>query len=134
MVDYSRGRGPEELESFYPNEILRHILLIFLLISAVILGVIFIPESFQKSTDEFAVLQTRPPWYLLPFYQLLDLIKNKAVYITILTILAITFIGIPFLDRKSERSLWDKPIFLSIIVISLSMIMLLGLIKYYHLN
>ncbi len=132
MADYSKGRSPEELESFYPNEILRHILLIFLLISAVILGVIFIPESFQKSTDEFAALQTRPPWYLLPFSQLLNLLENKATYISILTIIAITFIGIPFLDRKSERSLWDKPIFLSIIVISLSMIMLLGLIRLFQ--
>ena len=110
MVDYSRGRCPEELESFYPNELLRHILLIFLFISAVMLGVIFIPESFQKATDEFAAFQTRPPWYLLPFYQLLDLIKNKAVYLVILIVLAIAFIGIPFLDRKSERSLWKKPL------------------------
>ncbi len=132
MVGYSKGRSPDELESFYPNEILRHILLIFLLISAVILGVIFIPESFQKSTDEFAALQTRPPWYLLPFYQLLNLLKNKATYISILTIIAITFISIPFLDRKPERSLWKKPIFLSIIIINLSMIMFLGLIRYFQ--
>ncbi len=132
MVGYSKGRSQDELESFYPNEILRHILLIFLLISAVILGVIFIPESFQKSTDEFAALQTRPPWYLLPFYQLLNLLKNKATYISILTIIAITFISIPFLDRKPERSLWKKPIFLSIIVISLSMIMSLGLIRLFQ--
>ena len=132
MVDYSRGRGPEELESFYPNEVLRHILLIFLFISAVMLGVIFIPESFQKSTDEFAALQARTPWYLLSFYQLLDLIRNKAVYLVILIVLAITFISIPFLDRKSERSLWKKPIFFSIIVINLSMIMFLGLIRFFQ--
>lgn len=132
MVDYSRGRGPEELESFYPNEVLRHILLIFLFISAVMLGVIFIPESFQKATDEFAALQTRPPWYLLPFYQLLDLIKNKAVYLVILIVLAIAFIGIPFLDRKAEKSLWKKPIFLSIIVINLLMIVLLGFIRFFQ--
>ncbi len=132
MVDYSKDRSEEELELFYPNEILRHTLLTFLFISAVMLGVMFFPESFQKSTDEFAVLQTRPPWYLLPFYQLLDLLKSKATYIAILTILAIAFIGIPFLDRKSERSLWKKPIFLSIIVINLSMIMFLGLIRFFQ--
>ncbi len=132
MVDYSRGRGPEELESFYPNEVLRHILLIFLFISAVMLGVIFIPESFQKATDEFAAFQTRPPWYLLPFYQLLDLIKHKAVYLVILIVLAIAFIGIPFLDRKSERSLRKKPVFLFIIIVNLSMIFILGLIRFFQ--
>ena len=132
MVDYSKGRSEEELEPFFPNEILRHTLLTFLFISAVLLGVIFIPESFQKATDEFAALQTRPPWYLLPFYQLLDLIKNKAVYLVILIVLAIAFIGIPFLDRKSEKSLWKKPIFLSIIVINLLMIVLLGFIRFFQ--
>ncbi len=129
-MDYSKGRSEEELEPFYPNEILKHTLLTFLFISAVMLGVIFIPESFQKATDEFAALQARPPWYLLPLYQLLDLIKNKAVYLVILIVLAIAFIGIPFLDRKSEKSLWKKPIFLSIIVINLLMIVLLGFIRF----
>ncbi len=131
-MDYSKGRSEEELEPFYPNEILKHTLLTFLFISAVMLGVIFIPESFQKATDEFAALQARPPWYLLPFYQLLDLIKNKAVYLVILIVLAIAFIGIPFLDRKSEKSLWKKPIFLSIIVINLLMIVLLGFIRFFQ--
>ncbi len=132
MADYSKGKSEEELEPFYPNEILRHTLLTFLFISAVMLGVIFIPESFQKATDEFAALQTRPPWYLLSFYQLLDLIKNKAVYLVILIVLAIAFIGIPFLDRKSEKSLWKKPIFLSIIVINLLMIFILGVIRFFQ--
>lgn len=132
MADYSKGRSEEELELFYPNEILRHTLLTFLFISAVMLGVIFIPESFQKATDEFAALQTRPPWYLLSFYQLLDLIKNKAVYLVILIVFAIAFIGIPFLDRKSEKSLWKKPIFLSIIGINLLMIVLLGFIRFFQ--
>ncbi len=131
-MDYSKGRSEEELEPFYPNEILRHTLLTFLFISAVMLGVIFIPESFQKATDEFAALQARPPWYLLSFYQLLDLIKNKAVYLIILIVLSIAFIGIPFLDRKSEKSLWKKPIFLSIIVINLLMIVLLGFIRFFQ--
>ena len=131
-MDYSEGRSEEELEPFYPNEILRHTLLTFLFISAVMLGVIFIPESFQKATDEFVALQARPPWYLLSFYQLLDLIKNKAEYLVILIVFAIAFIGIPFLDRKSEKSLWKKPIFLSIIVINLLMIVLLGFIRFFQ--
>ncbi|MFQ5714099.1 MAG: hypothetical protein ACE5GU_08715 [Candidatus Scalinduaceae bacterium] len=132
MVDYSKGRSEEELEPFFPNEILRHTLLTFLFISAVMLGVLFLPESFQKLTDEYASFQTKPPWYLLPFYQLLNLIKSKAVYISILTVIAITFISVPFLDRSSERSLWKKPIFLSIVIINLLMIFALGVIKYFQ--
>ena len=130
MVDYSKGRSEEELEAFYPNEILRHTLLTFLFISAVMLGVMFFPESFQKSTDEFASFQTRPPWFLLPFYHCSSLINNRVWHVAILVIYAITFISIPFLDRNSERSLWKKPIFLSIVIINLLMIIALGITKY----
>ncbi len=131
MVDYSKGRSEEELEAFYPNEILRHTLLTFLFISAVMLGVMFFPESFQKSTDEFASFPTRPPWFLLPFYHCSSLINNKIWHVTTLAIYAITFISIPFLDRNSERSLWKKPIFLSIVIINLLMIIVFGLIKFH---
>jgi quinol-cytochrome oxidoreductase complex cytochrome b subunit len=130
MVDYSKGRSEEELEAFYPNEILRHIILTFLFISAVMLGVLFLPDSLQKSTDEFASFQTRPQWFLLPFYHLSGLINNKVWYVAILVIYAITFISVPFLDRNAERSLWKKPIFLTIVVINLTMIFVLGLTRY----
>ena len=130
MVDYSKGRSEEELEPFFPNEILRHTLLTFLFISAVMLGVLFLPESFQKSTDEFASFQTRPPWFLLPFYHVSSLINNKVWYVFIVIIYAITFICIPFLDRNSERCLRKKPIFSTIVIINLLMIFVLGITKY----
>ncbi len=130
MVDYSKGRSEEELEPFFPNEILRHTLLTFLFISAVMLGVLFFPESFQKSTDEFASFQTRPPWFLLPFYHCSSLINNMVWHVAILVIYAITFISVPFLDRNTERSLWKKPVFLSIVIINLLMIFIFGLIKF----
>ncbi len=130
MVDYRKGRSEEELEPFFPNEILRHTLLTFLLISAIMLGVLFLPESFQKSVDEFASYENRSPWFLLPFYYLSGLINNKVWYILIISIYAITFIGIPSLDRNNERSLWKKKVFLSIVIINLLMIFALGIIKY----
>ena len=130
MVDYSKGRSEEELEAFYPNEVLRHIILTFLFISAVMLGVLFLPDSLQKSTDEFASFQTRPQWFLLPFYHLSGLINNKVWYVVILVTYAITFISVPFLDRNAERSLWKKPVFLTIVIINLLMIFALGLTKY----
>ncbi len=130
MVDYSKGRSEEELEAFYPNEILRHIILTFLFISAVMLGVLFLPDSLQKSADEFASFQTRPQWFLLPFYHLSGLINNKVWYVAILAIYAVTFISVPFLDRNAERSLWKKPVFLTIVIINLLMIFALGLTKY----
>ena len=130
MVDYRKGRSEEELELFFPNEILRHTLLTFLLIGTIMLGVLFLPESFQKSVDEFASYENRPPWFLLPFYYISGLINNKVWYILIISIYAITFIGVPFLDRNAERRLWKKPIFLSIVIINLLLIFALGIIKF----
>ncbi len=132
MVDYSKGRSKDELEAFYPNEILRHTILAFLFISAIMLGVLFLTESFQMSTDEYASLQTRPPWFLLSFYHCYSLINNMAWYVAILTIYAITFISIPFLDRNAEKRLWKKPIFFTIVIINLLMIFALGLTSYLH--
>ncbi len=130
MVDYSKGRGEEELEPFFPNEILRHTLLTFLLISAIMLGVLFLPESFQHSVDESIPNENSLPWFLLPFYYISGLINHKACFLLIITLYAITFIGVPFLDRNSERSLWKKPVFLSIVIINIMMISTLGIIKY----
>ncbi len=128
MADYSKGRSDEELEPFFPNEILRHALLTFFFISAVMLGVLFFPESFQKSTDEFASFQTRLPWFLLPFSYFSSLIDTKVWYFVILAIYTIMFITVPFLDRNSERRLWKKPIFFSIVIINIIMIFALGIL------
>jgi len=130
MVDYSNGRGEEELEPFFPNEILRHTLLTFLLISAIMLGVLFLPESFQNSLDESISHENSPLWFLLPFYYISGLIDNKVLYVLIISLYAMAFIGIPFLDRNSERRLWKKPVFLSIVLVNLLMILALGMIKY----
>jgi len=106
------------------------LLVTFFFISAIMLGVLFFPESFQKSTDEFASFQTKPMWFLLPFFHISTLINNKVWYVIILTIYAIMFVAVPFLDRNAERSLWKKPVFLSIVIINLLMIFALGITKY----
>ncbi|GJQ60227.1 MAG: hypothetical protein D8M57_10750 [Candidatus Scalindua sp. AMX11] len=130
MVDYRKGRGKDELEPFFPNEILRHTLLTFFLISAVLVAVITFPESFQKATGEFSTFQTRPPWYLLPFYQLSFLVKSRGCYSTVLAVFALFFLAIPFLDRNPKRRLWKKPVFLSLVILSLSLVIILGLMRY----
>ncbi len=130
MVDYRKGRSEGELEPFFPNEILRHILLTFLLISAIMLGVLFLPESFQKSIDDYASYENRPLWFLLPFSHLSSLINSKVWCIIVIAIYAMAFIAVPFLDRNYKRSLWKKPVFLSIVIINLLMIFMLGITKY----
>ena len=130
MVDYRIGRSEDELEPFFPNEILRHTLLTFLLINAIMLGVLFLPESYYNSVDGSASSANSIPWFLLPFYFVSDLIDNKALYILVISLYTVAFIGVPFLDRNSERSLWKKPVLLSIVLVNLLMILGLGIFKY----
>ncbi|MDR4499260.1 MAG: hypothetical protein MRK02_15280 [Candidatus Scalindua sp.] len=130
MVDYRKGRSEEDLEPFFPNEILRHTLLTFFLMSAVLIAVIVLPESFQKSTGEFAAFQTKPPWYLLSFYQLSFLLKSKVLYITALVVFALLFVSIPFLDRNPKRCLCEKPVFFSLVILCLLMVIFLGLMRF----
>ncbi|MCP4254740.1 MAG: hypothetical protein GY775_15315 [Candidatus Scalindua sp.] len=130
MVDYRKGRSEGELEPFFPNEILRHTLLTFLLISAIMLGVLFLPESFQKSIDDYASYENRPLWFLLPFSHLSSLINSKVWFVIVIAIYAMAFIAVPFLDRNYKRSLWKKPVFLSIVIINMLMIFILGITKY----
>ncbi|MDP6923369.1 MAG: hypothetical protein R2568_11340 [Candidatus Scalindua sp.] len=130
MVDYSKGRSEEELEPFFPNEILRHTLLSFLLLSAIMLGVLFLPESYMNTVEESASSVNKIPWFLLPFYYISGLINHKALFLFIITLYAMAFISVPFLDRNSERSLWNKPVFLLIVLVNLLMILALGIIKY----
>ena len=130
MVDYRIGRSEDELEPFFPNEILRHTLITFLLINAIMLGVLFLPESYYNSVDGSASSENSIPWFLLPFYFVSDLIDNKALYILVISLYTVAFIGVPFLDRNSERSLWKKPVLLSIVLVNLLMILGLGIFKY----
>ena len=130
MVDYRIGRSEDELEPFFPNEVLRHTLLTFLLINAIMLGVLFLPESYYNSVDGSASSENSIPWFLLPFYFVSDLIDNKVLYILVISLYTVAFIGVPFLDRNSERSLWKKPVFLSIVLVNILMILALGIFKY----
>jgi quinol-cytochrome oxidoreductase complex cytochrome b subunit len=130
MVDYRIGRSEDELEPFFPNEILRHTLLTFLLINSIMLGVLYLPESYYNSIDGSASSENSIPWFLLPFYYVSGLVDNKALYILIISLYAVAFIGVPFLDRNGERRLWKKPVFFSIVLVNLLMILALGIFKY----
>jgi quinol-cytochrome oxidoreductase complex cytochrome b subunit len=94
------------------------------------LGVLFLPESFQKSTDEFTSFQTKPLWFLLPCYHASGLVSTKVWYVTIFSIYALAFVTVPFIDRNPERRLWKKPVFFSIVAINLLMILVFGLMKH----
>lgn len=129
MKDYSRYYEPEELEPFFPNEFLRHILVVFILVIGLLLGVIFLPESAQQAPGLTAVAPgEKPQWYLLPIYELSRLMPNKTTFFAILGCATAALLSVPFWDRTSERRLWKRPVFFSIVIMCLVMLTALGIL------
>lgn len=129
MKDYSRYYKPEELEPFYPNEFLRHALVVFILVIGLLLGVIFLPESAQQAPDLTAAASgEKPYWYLLPIYELCRLAPNKTAFFAVLGCAAAAMLSVPFWDRTNERRLWKRPVFFSVVIICLAILTALGIL------
>lgn len=129
MKDYSRYYKPEELEPFYPNEFLRHVLVVFILVIGLLLGVIFLPESAQEAPDLTAAAAGKKPyWYLLPIHELCRLVPNKIVLFAILGCAAAAMLSVPFWDRTNERRLWKRPVFFPVVIICLVILTALGIL------
>lgn len=126
MKDYSKEYKPEELEPFFPNELLRNLLVIFILIIVEFIGIVSLPESSQDNirSQEYT---PRPLWFLLPIYQLFRIIPSKAACFALLGLAALTLLGLPFWDRSQERRLWKKHVLLEVVIICLVVVTVLGL-------
>lgn len=103
MKDYSRGKKPEGLEPFFPNEILRCLISGLIVIVLFFLLVIILPETFQELTDGPSKLaQSMPAWYLYPFHKLFEYIANGKIALMVLLISAFALAAMPFL-RVNKR-------------------------------
>lgn len=137
MKDYTKDYPPEELEPFFPNEFLRHLLVIFLLIIVEFLGVVFLPETAQDRVNQQAPYQAgtgqglydpKPLWFLLPIYELFKLIPSKAVCFILLGCGAVALLSLPFWDRSKERRLWRKRGLFEVVIIWLIIFLMLGVL------
>ncbi|RIJ89630.1 MAG: hypothetical protein DB853_14220 [Candidatus Brocadia sp.] len=74
MKDYTKGKSPEMLEPFFPNELFRHIIVLCFLVIIELVAVIFFPlPKLVKKPDHI-------PWPLLPVYNLKQLIQNETLF------------------------------------------------------
>lgn len=67
----------------------------------------------------------RPEWYFLAPYQMLKLMPNKFLGITIELLIVCLFLFWPFLDTKKERNMLRRPALLSVFIFSLALWFLL---------
>lgn len=147
MKDYTKGKSPEMLEPFFPNEIFRHITVgCFLVVVELISVMLFpLPCKLLNKPDHI-------PWFLLPVYKLNKLIHNEALFISISVLCALLFVSWPFLvssrkhnllssDRtqdtngnhacnsKERRYLWQRPIPFIVVIITILFVITLCFIN-----
>lgn len=147
MKDYTKGKRPEMLEPFFPNELLRHIIVsCFLIILEMGAIMVFpLPWKIIKKPDHI-------PWFLLPVYQLHKLLHNEVLFISVLVLSALLFVSWPFLVRdakwsvssflnaerkngshtwhgKERRNLWHRPVLFAIVISTIISLITLCFIK-----
>lgn len=101
---------------FFQKEMLMvmvYITLMFFLIT--FLPTLFLPEEANTPADPFKTpMHIRPEWYFLAPYQMLKLIPNKFLGISIQMILVGIFLIWPFLDIRKEKNILKRPLLRSI--------------------
>lgn len=88
----------------------------------VLLALIFGAELEAPADPTDTSYVPRPEWYFLPFFQLLKLFPGSlesTIAIGVPLFLMIALVGLPFFDRRSQRSLRHRPFALGSMVIAL---------------
>ncbi len=129
MKDYTDDYPPGELEPFFPNEFLRHLLVICLLVIVEFLGVVLLPETTQDSLNQQGIYDPKPLWFLLPIYGLSKLVPSKVACFVILGCGAMALLSLPFWDRNDERRLWRKRGLFEAVIVCIIIIIILGILR-----
>jgi len=92
--------------------------LMFFIIS--FLPTLFFPEDANTPADQFKTpAHIKPEWYFLAAYQMLKLIPNKLLGVSIQMALTVVFLLWPFFDTKEEENILKRPLLLAVFVLSL---------------
>ena len=107
---------------FFPNYILRDVLLWYLALAALAALAAFAPWGLGKKADPFAAVPAgiRPEWYFLAMFHTLKLIpshvlgfEGERLGVLAFGVVAVFLVFVPFLDRKS-RGGQNSPLFTAI--------------------
>ncbi|MGB8801544.1 MAG: cytochrome b N-terminal domain-containing protein [Candidatus Acidiferrales bacterium] len=118
-------------EFFYPRQILMDLSLTALLIIGLGCLAFFMPVQLGPPANPAdAQYIPRPEWYYLPIFQWLKYWHGAASVIGVLvipTLLALTVVALPFLDRNVERRPWKRPVAMSAYLFVMCALIGLGL-------
>jgi ubiquinol-cytochrome c reductase cytochrome b subunit len=113
-TDEDPYKPKQKVELFYPRQVLMDLSLTALLIIALGLLSFFVPvELGPPANPADAQYVPRPEWYYLPIFQWLKYWHGSLSVVGVMVIpgvLVAAIIALPFLDRRTERRPWKRPI------------------------
>ncbi len=112
---------------FYPDFVLKEMFMamVYLVVMFLIIAfmpTLFLPQDANTPADPFRTpAHIKPEWYFLAPYQMLRLIPNKFLGVTMQLILVIIFLLWPFFDTKEEKNILRRPLLRGVFFLSLAM-------------
>ncbi len=104
--------GEKNVMPFFPNFLLRDLLLWLLVLNLLAILAVFFPWELGRKADSFASAPAgiRPEWYFMFMFQTLKLIPAKVLFadgevlgILLFSVAGVLWLLIPFWDRRSSR-------------------------------
>lgn len=110
-----RHEGHQEGSPFYPDFVMKEALMVTVYFAVMFLIItfsptLFLPEDANTPADPFKTpTHIKPEWYFLAPYQMLKIIPNRFIGISLQAIFIVIFLLWPFFDRKEEDNLLKRP-------------------------
>lgn len=112
---------------YYPYFFQKQMFMVLMYISVMFFIITFLPTLFSPPETNVPAdplktpMNIRPEWYLLAPYQMLKLIPNKFLGITVEVILFGVFLFWPFLDTYKEKNIFKRPVLEGVFILLLGL-------------
>jgi ubiquinol-cytochrome c reductase cytochrome b subunit len=113
-------------QPFYPHFFLKELFMVFLYFVVMFFFITLLPTFFLSPDANIQAdtlrtpIRMRPEWYFLAPYQMLKLIPNKFLGISIQVIFVLVVLCWPFIDRKEKKNILKRPFLLSAIFLCMA--------------
>lgn len=118
---FKKSKFPKGMR-FFPTFVMEDVLVIFIFMVVFCVLVFFFPELIvfgdaKIPADPFNTPDhIKPEWYFLASYQLLKIIPSEFGALILMSVAALLFVFLPFVDRSEESNISKRPVFLMIVL------------------
>ena len=106
----------------FPTFVMEDVLVIFIFMVVFCVLVFFFPQLIvfddaEIPADPFNTPEhIKPEWYFLASYQFLKIIPSEFGALILMSIAALLFVFLPFVDRSEEVNILKRPVFLTLVL------------------